>query len=85
MIPAKESIIWGKFLMESFEPPMEAKEKRLENPHATASSVCNWQSGGDVHNAASVMVPWPAPIKWSSVYERVRRGFMPCCAGWSVA
>ncbi len=60
---SKESIIWGKFLMESFEPPMEVKEKRLENLHATASSVCNWQSGGDVHNAASVMVPRNAGTK----------------------
>jgi hypothetical protein len=54
MIPAKESIIWGKFLMESFEPSMEVKEKRLENPYATANPLRNRQSGGDVHNAASV-------------------------------
>ena len=36
---------------------MEVKEKRLENPHTTANPLRNRQSGGDVHNAASVMVP----------------------------
>ncbi len=33
---------------------MEVKEKKLENPHAPANPLCNRQSGGDVHNAASV-------------------------------